>query len=185
MNKHIGILLLLGIVTFDGIGQKLGIFKEGYVVSHKGDTIKGLILVDPLVMERIAYKENHDDFQKTMPAKKIRCIITANQYFEKIKAGKKEWIMTLSVSGKDSLFSYLIQENVNSVSTKNGYLTASNINYRYWIKSGGSFYEITTKNYKEELSKLLSGCDAVKEILQSDYQYNDIPKIVTTSNNCP
>jgi len=162
-------------------------FTEALLITKENDTLECEILQAAGYNKKITYRMGQHEQQRFISVKKIKSIQTERTYWENIPLAKGEQMMNLVTDGTIRLFNYVTWVASGPVLTgptgnysSGRELMAENV----WQKDG-VFYQITKKNLKELVTKLMSDCPAVIEkVKNKEYTIDSMGTLVKEYNSC-
>jgi hypothetical protein len=144
-------------------------FEEAFIMTKKGDSIRGFVEVGTSYGSKIGYKKAVGDVPTSIRTKEIKFILTPIRYLENVPLGKRELLVTLVADGKIRLFFF--EKELGSM--------------RFIAKKGLLYTEVTRKNYTEILSSLMFDCpEVIQKLRQNVFAYEKMDKAVTEYNAC-
>lgn len=155
-----------------------------YVITNKGDTVKGTITERDKKGVRFEGQkikvQISDTEKKTYSPGKIKGYYKDDTWYESVQVGKEEWaFMMLLVDGALKLFQY----DVEKVKGDEVEVTSTT----YWIKDTRNKefepLQIKDKNFKTDMAGLCADYDDLaEEIRNKDYVFEDVEKVVKEFN---
>lgn len=178
MIRRIQLMLALVVSTFTIVSAQSTI-SPGYIITIKGDTLKGQIKFNPkndlLLYDAITFQTNASD-KKSYRANKIKeYSFDGNVFVSRMIDGKPVFVKRLS-AGAVNLYEYKVEEFfMNNIHVR--------VNY-YMEKLGDTeFMHIRESKFKKQLAEALSDDqDLIKDIQEKKYDYENIVDIFEQYN---
>lgn len=178
------LILLFAIIPGRVIAQSDFGFVEGTIIKKDNSTIKCYVEFTISYDARVAYKMSQDGNEKTVKSIEVKSIQTPYQYFENITVDNKERLMAMVADGKVKLFSHVVRNPGKEEKMYGGTASFDRApTITYALKKDDAYYEITKKDFKEQLSELLIDQPSIVEKINSkEAKFAGIDRIVNEYN---
>lgn len=145
---------------------------QDYVVTLKGDTVRGTIRIFSFGPEKKVQVVTSDKKKNTFPIFQVRSFVKDDENYSPVKGPDGYAFMKVLKEGYLTLYAFQRQNQVN-------------YDGQYLLKKDGSGIEVPNLTFKKTIVKYLSECsDVTAKIENGDLSKTDIEKIVEEYNAC-
>lgn len=167
--KSISLIVVLFLVS---ICVPTEVFSQDFVVTAKGDTLKGKVKLLIHAYDNRVQIQTKDKQKTTLTILQVKTVFTENDRFDPVKFNNKYSFMKLLKEGYLSLYGFQLEKQL----TYDG---------RYLLKKDGQGMEVPNFGFKKNMSSFLSECETLSAaIAKGEYRGNDLDKIMDEFNAC-
>ncbi len=149
----------------------LSSYGQDYLVTNKGDTLRGTI--KPMsydLLDRVQVSQNKK--KTTLTGLQVRVFLYDGHLYHPIRRENTIRFMQLLKPGYLSLYAYRFENQ-------------SNFDGRLLVKRGGSMLDVPNLNFKKLLSSFLTECSTVREkVMSGDYGRKNLDQVINEFNAC-
>lgn len=147
-------------------------FGQEYLITLKGDTIKGKLKIEKIGKEKKIYLTDINKKKSVFSMFQFREATIKGEKYVPFKRGDVFDIVKVLQSGYLSLYSFQME----SQQTYDGL---------YLAKRDGEAIEVPNLQFKKQVSKLVDDCPEVKIKVESkEFKRSDLSKIISEYNTC-
>ncbi|HEX5652560.1 MAG TPA: hypothetical protein VFX58_05770 [Chitinophagaceae bacterium] len=159
-------------------------FVDATIFKKNGDSLNCQVQREFSYGDLITYRFSSGSQEKTIRAKQIKRIHTPAYIIENISMNGKDRLMTVVIEGKLGLYSYTVMEagpkQVNNGVTSYG----SKMKTTYALVKNGVSTELSEKNYREILGRLMDDCPSVRAFVEKSHSFDELQYIIESYNGC-
>ncbi len=145
---------------------------QDYVVTHKGDTLKGNVKIVSISMNSSVKLTSVDKTKTNYTIFQVKSFSYKNEIYQPVKGPYGYVFMKLKKTGYLSLYAFQL---LNQMTFDGLYLS----------KMDGTGMEVPNLNFKKQMSKFLFECESVaSKIENGDFRKQDLDSIIYEFNLC-